>query len=209
MTLENVDIKPELYPKLVFIQQLSNKYFDSLMYDYGLTNRKEFFAGHEFIIKYSNDFIECNTRTDCDNYSIQFIDLYRIENSKNIRIDFWNLKEAVQIKKLYAESSKESESLYKIFMEKYFKKEDESEELNKPLNEYYKRTSAHLIEKNYSLHSELFKLNPELFKQNSDYIQHSICNKKIKITVEINGRKDLKLSTNLTFKEKIKKHLGI
>ena len=209
MTLEKVDIKPELHPKLVFMQHLSDKYFDNLMSEYGLTNRREFFAGHEFNIQYSNDFIKCNTWTDCDNYSIQFIDLYRIDKTKNFRIDFWELSESVEIKNLYKESSDESGPLTKTFVDKYVNKEGEYEELNKPLKDYYDRKGAELFERNFKLHSELFRKHPEFFHKDYTFKQSETTQKKPKITVEINGKKDLNLSTDLTFREKIKKYFGI
>jgi len=208
MEVEKIEIKPELYRKLVFIQQLSDIYFDKLMSEYGLTNRREFFAGHEFIIQYSNDFIKCNIWTDCDDYSIQFIDLYRIDQSQNISIDFWNLKESDSIKNLYTKSSSETEPLSKTFLEKYLKKKDEYEVLNKPLKEYYESKGAKLIEQNFLLHSELFKQHPELFTKEFQVKQPDF-NKGGTVVVEINANKDLTLSSDLTIIEKIKKYLGI
>ena len=208
MEVEKIEIKPELYRKLVFIQQLSDIYFDKLMSEYGLTNRREFFAGHEFIIQYSNDFIKCNIWTDCDDYSIQFIDLYRIDQSQNIGIDFWNLKESDSIKNLYTKSSSETEPLSKTFVEKYLKKKDEYEVLNKPLKEYYESKGAKLIEQNFLLHSELFKQHPELFTKEFQ-VKQLDSNKGVKVRVETNENKDLRLSTDLTIKEKIKKYFGI
>ena len=209
MTKEKVDIKPEIHPKLAFMQNLSEKYFDIIMFGYGLTNKKEFFTGHEFNIQYSNDFIKCNTWTDCDNYSIQFINLYRIENTKNFRIDLWELSESIEIKNLYIESSNESTPLTKVFVEKYENKEGVYEELNKPLKDYFERKGAELFELNYKLHSELFRQHPEFFKKDFTVKQNKTKCKKPEITVEINGIKDLNLSTNLTFREKLKKYFGI
>ncbi len=209
MHIEKKEIKLELHPKLVFMQQLSDRYFDRMMIDYGMTNRKEFIAGHEFYIQYSNDYLKCNIWTDCDSYSIQFVDLYFISNSKDERIDLWNFKESIDIKKLYELSSKESAPLTTTFVEEYLKKEGEYEELHKPLDDYYTRIGAERFEMNFKLHTDLFRKHPELFRQDFENREKIKSNRKSKITVRVNGKKDLQLSDNLTFKEKIKRLLGI
>lgn len=203
--IESTKINPELYPKLVFLQSLSDKYFNEIMSEYGLTKRKDFFTGHEFNIQYSNDFIKCNTWTDCDNYSIQYINLYRIDHSKNFRINLWDLKESESIKKLYEESSSETIPL----VNEMLKSEHENEELNNMVKEYYKKKGAKLIEENYRLHSELFRKHSEFFEKNFKIKQPKTNNNKVKVTLEINGKKDLNISNNLTFREKIKKYFGI
>ena len=207
MTIEKVDIKPELYPKLVFMQLLSDKYLDNVLFSYGLTNRKEEFAGHEFHIKYYNEYIKCSIWTDCDNYSIQYIDLYRLDKIHNTLIDFWNLNEAVTIKTLYAESSEESEPLSKTFVEKYSNKKGEYEKLNKPLKEYYERKGAKLFEQNFQLHSDLFKQHPELFRR--DYEFNEIMNKNDTAIIKSENINNLKSNNDLTFMEKIKEYFGL
>lgn len=207
MTIEKVDIKPELYPKLVFMQLLSDKYFDNVLSSYGLTNRKENFAGHEFHIEYFNEFIKCSIWTDCDNYSIQYIDLYRLDKALNPRIDFWNLNESAAIKNLYTESSEESEPLSKTFVEKYLDKKGEYEELNKPIKEYYERKGAKLFEQNFKLHSELFKQHPELFRHDYEIIE--VMNNNETVLIKTDDTKDLKSNNDLTFVEKIKEYFGL
>ncbi len=209
MNIDKKDIKLELHPKLVFMQHLCDKYFDSIMIDYGMTNRMEFFAGHEFNIQYSNDYLKCNIWTDCDSYSIQYVDLYFNDNSKNESIELLGFKEYIDIKKLYKDSSKESSPLTTEFVEKYLKKEGKYEEIHKPLDDYYKRIGAERFELNFKLHAELFKQHPELFRHNFKNREKSNSHETPKITVIVNGQKDLQLSDNLTFREKIKKFLGI
>jgi len=207
MTIEKVDIKPELYPKLVFMQLLSDKYLDNVLSSYGLTNRKENFAGHEFHIEYFNEFIKCSIWTDCDNYSIQYIDLYRLDKTQNTSIDFWFLNEAVAIKNLYAESSEESEPLSKAFVEKYLAKKGEYEELNEPLKEYYARKGAKLFELNFQLHSDLFKQHPEIFRH--DYKLPEIISNNDTLTIMSDNIKDLQSHNDLTFIEKLKYYFSL
>jgi len=191
MTLEKVDIKPDVYPKLVFMQLLSDKYFDNVLNSYGLTKRKEEFAGHEFHIQYFSDFIKCSIWTDCDNYSIQYIDLYRIDNAQKVRIDFRHLTESIAIQNLYSESSKESVSLTKTFVEKYLNKKGEYEELNRPLKEYYERKGAKLFEQNFYLHSELFSKHPELFRIDFEFRQDKVIIENERVAIKKNYTKNL------------------
>jgi hypothetical protein len=207
MTKDKLEIKPELYPKLVFMQLLSDKYLDNVLFSYGLTNRKEEFAGHEFHIEYFNEYIKCSIWTDCDNYSIQYIDLYRLDKLYNTRIDFWNLNETIAIQNLYAESSKESEPLSKTFVEKYLDKKGEYEELNKPLKEYYERKGAKLFEQNFQLHSDFFKQHPELFRH--DYELNDVMNKNSTVIIKPDNIVDIKSNKDLTFMEKIKEYFGL
>lgn len=209
MESERIEFKPELYPKLVLLQKLSNYYFDFLISEHGLTNRKEFIAGHEFIIQYSNEFVKCSIWTDCDNYSVQFIDLYRIDGNRNLRIDFSDFGGAKEINDLYLQSSTNTTPLSELCVKRFLVKLNEYEELERPLKEYYETKGAKIIEQNFQLHSEFFKQHPELFKRDYQVEIQKPHNEEQKITVEEKVANAISQTSNLTFKEKLKKYLGI